>query len=173
MQNVGGMKNFFGSKLGGHVFNALSHLSPVNIGSGAARARINQVYASSGMMGAGKAAFQEIKAGMAQAKGRNYSFGDWFTGKTLSRVGDVSGEGLGQTRAAWRIGVGATAGVAAISSVVAPGNPLDITARSAIQLGGHTAVAGAIGSVSPWGGAAYAGVAALNAVRSGDNFGPF
>lgn len=173
MMSVAGMKNFFGSKLGGHVFNAFSHLSPMNIGTGAIRGQINRAYATSGMMGAGKVAMKRIQRGLGTAKKHNYSFGDWFSGLNIGEDPTMIADGLRQTRAAWRIGVGATAGVAAVSSVVAPGNPLDVTARSAIQLGGHTAIAGAIGSVSPWGGAAYAGVAALNALRPGNNFGPF
>ncbi len=173
MLDVPGMKNFFGKKLGGYVFNAFSHLSPQNIGSGAIRNTIESAYAKSGMMGAGKVAMGRIVRGLSTAKKHGYTFGDWFTGLNIGeKAADVS-EHLRHTRAAWRIGTGVTVGVAGLSSAMGSDNFLGVTARSAIQLGGHTAIAGAIGSVSPWGGAAYAGVTALNALRPGDNFGPF
>jgi len=171
MRVVPGMKDFFGKKLGSYVYNAMSHLSPVEIRTGTGRALIDRVYGSHGMMGAGKVAMRRIRRGLGNAEG--YSFGDWFSGHNVGDTADTLSKSLRQTRAAWRIGTGATFGVAALSSVVAPGNPLDVTSRSAIQLGGHTMAAAALGSVNPYAGAAYAGWAGLNMIRPGNNMGPF
>lgn len=167
-----GVQDFFGKKLGGWVYEAAAHLSPVELRAGATGARIAESFSKGGPMEAGKQIFGAIKSAV-KTRGE-YSVGDWFTGRNIGEAADGISSSIRNARIGMRVGVPAAIGLAGVSGLLAPDNPLDRLSRTGLQLGGHTAVAGLLGRHVGWGaGAAYAGAAGLNILRPGDNLGPF
>jgi hypothetical protein len=166
------VKDFFGKKLGGWVYEAASHLSPVNLRSPELGARISGALDNGGMLSAGGEIFGAVRSAIANRG--DYRIGDWFAGRNIGEAAGTIENSIRNSRIAMRVGVPAAIGVAGVSGAVAPDNPLDRFASTGLQLGGHSMLAGLFGSRVGWGaGAGYAAFAGFNALRPGNNFGPF
>ena len=170
VQNIPGMRDFFGKKLGGWVAQSFAHLSPIELAAGENATKIATA-AKGGVVNAGAEILGMIK-GAIKNRG-DYKIGDWFQGFNIGE----SREGLAATvrrqRVAMRVGMPATIGLSAVMGAIAPGNPLDVISKTAISAGAAATTAGILGRQN-WGlGAAYAAWGGLNILRAGDNFGPF
>lgn len=170
VQNIPGMRDFFGKKLGGWVASAFSHLSPIELHAGEAATKIATA-AEGGPIAAGAEILGIIK-GAIKDRG-SYRVGDWFQGYNIGESREGLAQAVRQKRIAMRVGVPAMMGVSGVSGMVAPGNPLDTMSRTTLQMGALATTAGALGRAH-WGlGAAYAAWGGLNMMRPGDNVGPF
>lgn len=172
VQNIPGMRDFFGKKLGNWVAGAFSHLSPIDLASGETATKIATAAKSGGAVGAGGEILGAIR-GAIKNRG-DYKLGDWFQGYNIGEAREGLASSVRQKRLAMRVGIPALVGVSGISGLVAPGNPLDSIASGVLQVGAFATTAGALGSGAHWGlGAAYAGWGGLNMMRSGNNMNPF
>ena len=169
---MSGVKDFFGKKLGGWVYEAAAHLSPVELRAGQIGADIASSFEKDGMLGAGGSIFGAMKSAIG-SRG-DYSVGDWFAGRNIGETAGSITNSVRNARLGMRVGIPAAIGLLGASNLVAPDNPFGNMAGTALQVAGHTAIAGALGSRMGWGyGAAYAGWSAVNALRPGDQIGPF
>lgn len=164
--------DFFGKKLGGWVYQAAAHLSPIELRAGELGTKIATAWDKGGMAEAGGEIFGALKSAIG-SRG-SYSIGDWFAGRNIGETAGAITGSIRNARIATRVGIPAAMGVAGLSGLVAPDNPLDRLSRTGLQIGAHATMAGALGNRVGWGaGAAYAGWTGLNMLRPGDNFGPF
>lgn len=166
------VQDFFGKKLGGWVYNAAAHLSPIDLRAGELGTKIASAWDKGGMVDAGGAVFGALKSAIG-SRG-SYSIGDWFAGRNIGETAGAITGSIRNARIAARVGVPAAMGLAGFSGLVSPDNPLDRLSRTGLGLGTNAAVAGIMGNRVGWAaGAAYAGWTGLNVLRPGDNFGPF
>jgi len=172
VQNIPGMPDFFGKKLGNWVAGAFAHLSPIDLAAGETATKIATAAKSGGAIGAGGEILGAIR-GAIKNRGK-YTIGDWFQGYNIDEAREGLASSVRQKRLAMRVGIPALAGVAGVSGLVAPGNPLDSIASGALQVGAFATTTAVLGSGVHHGlGAAYAAWGGLNMMRSGNNMGPF
>jgi len=183
-----GMANFFGkSGMGTSILRGASRLNPIDLSRGqASRAWQHIVNTDSRHMGglydsarkthrgAGPrwSGFDKIRGGV-----RGY-----FAGDNLSDMARNMGmDGLGATPAearrrnkmVRRTVAGAAGAYAASNILFGQNNGISSAVGAGAQVGAHGSIMGLIGSRNPAAGAAYGAWAGLNALRPGNNMGPF
>lgn len=171
VRNVSGMRDFFGKKLGGWVYGALAHASPIDLAAGETAAKIATAHSSGGMLSAGGEIFSAIRNGIKNRG--DYSIGSWFSGMNIGEAAGSLSDSVRRNRMLVRVGIPAMLGATSLSSFISPGNPIETVGKTGLQAGLMMATTAGIGQVSPGLAAAYAGWGGLNLFRSGDNFGPF
>jgi len=164
------IRDFFGEKMGRSVGRFTGMLSPVSLH------RNHQQGISTATQNVG---FKSQMANFASAwKKSGYGVDDYFSGRRMhygqgsSSMMRISGPS--DRNANIRMGAAATVGAWGASRFMMGGeNPVSQTAGGAMQIGAHAGITAAIGRRSPMAAAAYAGVAGVNALRPGSNWGPF
>jgi hypothetical protein len=170
--------NYLGKKMGNFLTDVVSNLNPVQLSKG--------VNAQKGVdVGGNLKAIRDLTKNKTEP---GMSLKDYFRGKkvgaklpTDSRqptsfnrfVSEEKDAARGTTRA---IGAGAIAAYGLAPMVLGKDNPISRTIEGGAALGVHAGVTASALRTGPAGkyfGVGYAGLAAVNAVRSGNNWGPF
>jgi len=197
---IAGMRDYMGGKLGRFVRKQLSHLSPIDLAESEARQKLRTSFGRNvpsrswrqdavletgeGFWGGTQSMFEYGSQQASKVKG-NYTLGDYFTGKNFSdmmegssgwRTGDQLKQ-LQRRRMMSRIGIPGIIGGGAALDMTIGENPISNVGRSALS-GGMTLGVGAGmsrfgGKAGTVGAAALFGYSTINALRGGDQIGPF
>lgn len=164
---IPGMRNFFGAKMGRSVLGAIGALSPLRI-QHVAGDRISATIERTAAVNA------RAWRGMDPRPGLSDLARSYFKGYTVPEM--VSGGDPATLRFRQRMRFGALAAIGAkVGSdfFLGEGNPISNTLSFGMRGAMHVGLAGAIGMRNPLLGSIYMGATAINALRGGDNLGPF
>lgn len=196
------MRDFFGKKLGRSILKTAGTLNPLDIarGEGAVKAARGGMSPGGAI---GQSLFDDItrtyretaktwdamkQAGnqpsmgqMASSYFKGYNLrhlaGELGTPGYVNRLNDPRMQAAISRRGAIRTGVFGAIGVSAAGSMAFGQNFMSDTLNVGLTGGGHLTAAAMMhrygGTYGPMAAAGYAGWAGLNALRQGDNFGPF
>lgn len=178
------IQNYAGKKLGGFLTDIVSDLNPIQL----SKANISGGAQVDNSIGKNAAAIKEL----VKQRGQSHQMGikDYFAGKKMGVVEDTNNrlsfggfdgplneEALQGARASTRtLTAGAIAAYGLSPFVLGDDNVVNRSIEGGAGLavhGGVTAALARTGKQGAYFGAAYAGYAAFNAFRQGNNFGPF
>ena len=197
---IAGMRNFFGAgKLGNKILRTMEALSPIEIHYGTG-ARVLETTATTGMAGSTDRVFALMSDTMEKfgkswksARGRadpvsfselatsylkGYNIDDIAAGvhkAAFSGLSKPMQATINRRQAIRQVGLGALGVYGGASLLLGESNPIRQVGDFAATTAVHAGIGAGIGAMtgSPWGMYGYFGLAAVNMLREGDNFGPF
>jgi hypothetical protein len=169
--------NFFGKKMGNMLMDVVSDINPVRLN------KANTAQKGPDIGGNLKAVRDLVK----NRDSNSLTLKDYWAGKKIgaSRTGNkntsftkgfVDRDGDSSRATVRAVGAGSVAAYGLSPMVMGDDNPFKRTVEAGAAFGAHAGITAA--SIRAGGGAkmfgvAYGGIAAFNAIRSGDNTGPF
>lgn len=184
--------NYAGKKMGSFLTQVANDISPIQL------AKASQAQSSDAYIRQSKNNFEDLKAVVGRKSNNHMSLKEYFSGKQLvrddnyfnpekraelgaKRFKTVSDNQDASRAMARSIGAGTIAAYGTAPLVLGEDNPINRTVEAGAAFATHAGItAGALsyagsnlkGSAGMFG-VAYGGLAAINAIRSGNNFGPF
>jgi hypothetical protein len=169
------IQDYMGKKMGDFLSGVIGDLNPISVARG-------QQASKNSITGNVKA----IKDLMLTKKGQGMSLSDFFSGKRIhtdmqsgnkARFGRIISDGSDDARASVRaVAAGTIAAYGAAPVLLGEDNIVSRTIEGGAAVGMHAGIIAASirsGGSGPMFGVGYAGFAAVNAIRQGNNFGPF